>query len=750
MRKLATWAFSFAAGVFLAQYVLPKAFLPLLGGLLLLTAVPVGLRHRGAGLRAVLILLGLAAGLSYFAAYRAVVQLPAERLDGTEGAGVSMTLCGYAEETRYGAKVTVLLREPGLHGVRAVYYGDTELLKLVPGNVIKSDVSFGSAAVIRDEEITAFTSKRIFLLAYKRGEMTSGPGSADSPRWWPLRVGRAVQTRIGDLFSGDTAGFLTAILTGDKGGLSESGSNDLSEAGLYHILAVSGMHCSFLLAMVTVLAGRQRRRLIAAIASPLLAFYMLLTGGTPSVVRACIMLLFLLAAPLLRRDSDSPTALSAALLVILLQNPFAAASVSLQLSFGAVAGILWLTPKLTGLLQGHRINRVLRTILLSVSTTVGALLFTVPLTAIYFNTLTLVSPLSNLLCLWAASLVFCIGLLAVLASFLWMPLGVLLGLLPRVLIWYILRVSHALAALPYHALSFSNPYLKYWLGFAYLLFALAYFLRPRAVRKYAVAGVVAAAALCVSLLLGQGRYTSGELNITALNVGQGESVLLSSDGNFALIDCGSGNSWYDAGKIAADHLRGMGCGELDTLVLTHYDYDHVSGVTDLLTRIRVERMVLPETGDDAGLRNVLTQAAENAGTEIRYVTQKTVMTLGNARLTIYPPLGGEGDNEQGLSLLCTAGEYDLLATGDMNAETERKLLRTYRLPKIEALVAGHHGSKYSTSEDLVKALKPETAIVSVGSNSYGHPAEQTLRRLADAGCRVCRTDVQGDIHITVN
>ncbi|MFR3921574.1 MAG: ComEC/Rec2 family competence protein [Dysosmobacter welbionis] len=106
--------------------------------------------------------------------------------------------------------------------------------------------------------------------------------------------------------------------------------------------------------LILLLTGRHRHRLAAALALPVLMFYTLLTGASPSVVRACIMVVFVLAAPLFQRDSDPPTTLSAALFLILLANPFAAASISLQLSFGAMAGLLWLTPKLQDLLLGER------------------------------------------------------------------------------------------------------------------------------------------------------------------------------------------------------------------------------------------------------------------------------------------------------------------------------------------------------------------------------------------------------------
>ncbi|WP_312636397.1 hypothetical protein [Oscillibacter sp.] len=112
-------------------------------------------------------------------------------------------------------------------------------------------------------------------------------------------------------------------------------------------------------------------------------------------------------------------------------------------------------------------------------------------------------------------------------------------------------------------------------------------------------------------------------------------------------------------------------------------------------------------------------------------------------------MGTGSDNDSGLALLCTAGEFDLLITGDMDTRTEKKLLAAYPLPDIEALIVGHHGSKYSTGEELLAALSPEIGVVSAGRNSYGHPSDEALRRLAKAGAAVYRTDRQGNIHISV-
>ena len=745
MRILATFTGAFALGIFLAQYLLPVEWLLPCGAAAFVLAFGRLFLRNDTGRRVLLVGVGLALAFGYDWLYIRQVQRPMEELAGTQRE-MTMTLCDYAISTGYGAKVTVRLEDfPG----KAVYYGEEKLLELEPGQTVTDLVQLQSAARIRDDDVTSFTSKGVFLLAYRRGEASYGEGTSASPRWWPVRMGRAMQSRIAELFMGDEAGFLTAILTGDKSRLSDEGAAALSEAGLYHILAVSGMHFGFLLALVTYLTGKHRRRLTALCALPLLAFYAALTGGSPSVLRSCVMLAFLLAAPVCRRDSDGPTALLAALFLILLANPFAAASISLQLSFTAMAGILFLTPRLYRLLMhGRKGNRVTRFLAAGFSATMGALVFTVPLSGWYFGTLTLISPLSNLLCLWAASGVFVLGLVTVLLGFFCLPPAKLLAVVPALLTRYILLMAGLLAKIPYHAAYFANPYLKYWLAYAYILFLTAWLRRKAPRRKYALAAILTCLTLALTVKLGEWRYHAG-LDVKVLDVGQGQCVLLASGGDFTLVDCGSGNSWYGPGEIASQHLRAMGCRKLDRLVLTHYDSDHISGVRSLLARMDVDTLLVPELADD-GLGGEILELAREHGVTVETVESRTELPMGKAVLTVLPPVGEGEDNERGLSVLASAEDADILITGDMDAATERKFLEAYDLPDIEVLVAGHHGSKYSTSNDLLDALTPETACISVGSNSYGHPADETMRRLAEHGCAIYRTDMQGTIHLSLN
>ncbi len=462
------------------------------------------------------------------------------------------------------------------------------------------------------------------------------------------------------------------------------------------------------------------------------------------------MLSFLRLAPLFQRENDPPTAMAAALGCILLQNPFAAASVSLQLSFGAVAGLLWLTPRLYQFLTGEKKHgKVYRYTVASLSATAGALVFTAPLSAWYFGYFVLVSPLSNLLCLAAVGALLCVGLIAVLASFLFFPLGAAAAIPADLLSRYILFVCGLLSHLPYHALYTVNPYLGWWMAFLYLSFFLVR-RRHGHGRQYAAAAVLCALALGYTAKLGQLRYTGAAVDALMLDAGQGACMLLESSGTSVLVDCGS-DGFPDVGDLAADYLATMGCTSLDYLILTHYDADHVNGVETLLSRIDVRQVLVPDTGDDTFVRAQVRSALEASRIPVSSIQQAETFPLVDGQITVYPPVGSGSDNEQGLAVLCESSSGRLLVTGDMDAATERALLEQYTLPKIDVLAVGHHGAASSTSETLLKTLEPETALISVGEhNAYGHPDESVLLRLSRLGVAVCRTDKQGTIHVTLN
>lgn len=755
MRVLATIGFSFSAGVFLAALLPWNGWqLYAAGGVLLLAlAWLFAARKQKYFRRGLLILLPLAVSLAYFAGYDHLVRQPIENRCGA-ASDFAATVCDWPQATERGARVTVELE--GYHRARAVLYGEAELLAARPGDTVTGTAQWQSAAHFDSDDVTHFNARGVYALLYGREDVRLSAGDGDALRWLPQRAGKAFREKVAAIWDDPrVSGFLTAELTGDKSAMDDGDYLAMQETGLAHLFAVSGLHCAFLVTLLALLISR-RQRLLCAVTIPLLLFYMVMVGMSPSVVRACIMQIFLLIAPLFRRGSDPLTSLAAALLVILLCNPFAAASVSLQLSFSATLGMVLLSPRLYKLLTGWYKGkcRPLRTALCFVaanlSATLSAVVFTVPLTAWYFRIFVLVAPLSSLLAVPAAGWSFMAAFVTVLLGFVWLPLVRLLGWISWVLVRYILWIANGMMSWRYHAVYFTNPYLIYWLLFLYAAF-IGCAATPDGKRKYLLASALSVLTLTAAIWVNRQDYQYGVLTALTLDVGQGESVILTSDGETALVDCGSSNSYKDPGGLAADTLHSMGVRELSAVVVTHYHADHTNGLYEVLRRIPVQTIYLPDIEDEYGVRERLVSLAEEKGAQVTYVTKETADTLGDTVLTIYPPVQSGGDlNELGLTALASAGDFDLLITGDMSGSTEKKLVETYALPDIEVLVVSHHGSRYSSNIRFLKSVTPEAAVISVGDNNYGHPSEETLQRLLAVGADIWRTDQQGTIRITVN
>ena len=235
--------------------------------------------------------------------------------------------------------------------------------------------------------------------------------------------------------------------------------------------------------------------------------------------------------------------------------------------------------------------------------------------------------------------------------------------------------------------------------------------------------------------------------MTVLDVGQGQSVFFRSGRTSLLVDCGGINSPVGADVTASRALLRERRGALDVLVLTHPHRDHVNGAERLLLETRVRTLILPAAADTEAepLRSIL-ETAEQRGTEVIRLEDDAEMTLGDLNLQFFVALGREAEDGC-LMLRITRGGFDTLITGDVPIETETVLAADYDLADTELYIAGHHGSKNASGDSLLDALGAETAVISCGWNTYGHPAQETLDRITAHGIEIRRTDEEGSVTI---
>ena len=742
MRRLMWFTIGYAIACGVGTYLLRGR------GLLLLALLCGGaalaawfLRKHELVKRAGVLFLGCAVGFMVFFGYDLVKLQPAARMDG-ETREVTIRVSGYSWESDYGIAADGTLElENRRYKVR--FYLNEER-ELEPGDVVRIRAQLRLTDEGGDREPTFHRTSGILLLAYPRGDAELLPPEERKLRDLPAHWAERLKGIIEESFPEDTFAFAKALLLGDKSDLTWLQSREFSISGISHVVAVSGLHVSILFGFLGMVTGK-RRFLMLLLGVPVLLCFGAMAGFTASVTRAVIMQMLFLLALAVNREYDPPTALSFAALVILTQCPLSIGGIGFQLSFASVAGIFLFYPRLSGWLKnwlpgkGKTLRgRLERWFTASVSVTLSATVMTVPLVAVHYGVVSLVGVVTNLLVLPVVSLTF-YGVMAVCAvGCFHSGAAAVLAEIVSVPIRYVLAVAGKLGTLPLAAVFTVNPYIVIWLVFVYGL--IFWLLLSRKKRPGLLFGL-SAAGLCVSLMLSFLEPMTCEYRVTVLDVGQGQCIVLQSEGNTFLVDCGGGRG-EAAADTAAEFLLSQGITRIDGLILTHYDRDHAEGAQYLPHWVEIERVYLPETEDADGCREGAWRAAE----EQIVIDGDIEIAFGDAVIRIFPAKRINSGNDSCATVLFTREKCDTLITGDLSADAERQLLEDYDLPDLEVLLVGHHGSKYSTCEELLDATAPDVAIISVGTdNGYGHPTQEVLDRLTKAGCAVYRTDLHGTI-----
>lgn len=756
MYKLAAAGFAFAAGIALAHYILPVTWmyyaaaacsLPLLLGLIFLKE-----RRRA---YCAIACAAAAIGLAWYGVYAGAYLGPAESFAGTTQT-VTVRVDSYPYRDGSYASVSATLAEDGYPrlGVSVSDYTGT-LPDFRPGDLAVLELEFTDAMERYGEPTDRYAARGVHLRAYFVSCSEVGR-DWKSALYFPQELARIVGESISSCFSEDVRDYMLALLIGDTRGVYDDYEldNALSATGTAHVISVSGMHLSFLYSSVAMLAGKRRAAFIGA---PLIVLFTFMAGCSSAIVRACVMLLLNMAAPLLRRESDGLTSLAFALIILLAANPLSIASASLQLSFASMLGLVTVAPALHARLtrkfkpKGKGAAKLRETLIASLSSSIGAIVFTTPIVAVLFGYVSLISPLANLLTLWAVSLAFSAGFAAAV-------IGAIVPLLGAAIAWlaawparYFILIIELLARIPFAAVYTADRAIVWWLVFTYAVFICAFAFRRGKPVRIMIPALCSAAVLLTALISAHAGIVR-EKCVTVLDVGQGESVALLSGESAVIVDCGGVGSWDDAGDTAGEYLLGRGRRSIDALVLTHLHSDHANGAARLISRIDVGTLYIPADSDDSdGQLTEILASAKRRGTEVVTVGDENLyVELPGMDLTLLAPVGSEDYNERGIVALASIGGYDAVITGDAGSGVERILAGNGLLPKSDLLVAGHHGSRYSNSFALIDAVKPETVVVSVGYNSYGHPTKEAMFRLSSGGAQVYRTDKNGDVTIRID
>lgn len=560
-------------------------------------------------------------------------------------------------------------------------------------------------------------------------------------------------TNIG--ISKDASALVAGLAIGDDGSLSAQTKTAMQTVGLSHLTAVSGANCAIVIAMVYLSLkffplSRLWRALLATSA---LVFYVLLVGPEPSVLRSALMAAVVLFVVASGRSSSAPAALAVATILILVISPKMSLSLGFTLSVSATLGILMLSPPLR--LKFSKFLPDWLSVALAVS--LSAQIACWPALLLIQDGVSTYSILANLIAEPLVAPITIIGLISCLVAWPLPWLASALAWIASIFALPIVLLANVLHQLPVATLSWPSS----WLGVALALLVVVLFsiwLRTKSRSR----GLIAAIALLIAGAIFSGSnsaeiirsktWMSTKWNVVACDVGQGDAIVVRDHGAVALIDVGKEDSSID------ECLTNLGISRIDLLILTHYDMDHVGGLSGALRSRSVGVALVTEFKDDRPAKRYVDSILADGGVPTIGAEIGLSGLLGELSWRVLNPRSGaleaEDSNDASTAVLFAGREYKLLTLADLGERGQMRLaplLGTWPASNSPLILkVSHHGSADQYPE-LIEAVRPEYALISVGkNNNYGHPTDRTISLLQRLDSQILRTDELGSIGLEIH
>ena len=576
-------------------------------------------------------------------------------------------------------------------------------------------------------------------------------------------------------------GIIGAIILGDKTDLDSDIKELYSVSGIAHILAISGLHISFIgMAIYRLLRRRFRFLFSAAVSIPVVLSFGIMSGFGISTIRAIIMFILKIIGEVLGRKYDAITAISLAGLVLLVQNPFVVCNGGFQMSFGAIIAIVLILPIVEEILNTD--NKIIKVI--SANFTISLVMN--PILAWNYYELPTFSFLLNIVVVPLMSVVIVSSIVGIFCSCIMFGFGKVVifpgcGILE--LYTFLCNIINKSSVA---SIVVGQPkvtiIIVYYAILLVVLFGLknirtkytraekerniikketGLVLEKKAKKERRIKGQnvkLRLACIVGFLLLNCLIYyiPNPGFYITFINVGQGDGILIHGDnGTKVMVDGGSTSEKQVAKNCIVPYLKAEGIGTIDYSIITHTDKDHISGILEILennnsNRIRIKNLVMPDINMKDDTYNELIEKAKLKKINVLYIKKGDTLSLGKTKIKcIYPETTTTAsDKNDYCTVLSVKNKTSkILLTGDISKEIEEKIKDDIE-ENYTVLKVAHHGSNYSSSEKFLKKVNPKYSIISVGkNNSYGHPGNETMERLRKQGGVIYRTDEKGGITI---
>ncbi len=553
----------------------------------------------------------------------------------------------------------------------------------------------------------------------------------------------------------EEAGIIKAIMLGDKSSIDENIAETFRIAGVYHILAISGLHVAiFGLGLRRTLSLFLSKKSSEITTLLILISYCILTGGSISTIRAVAMFAISAFSKFLSKDSDLLSCAAFVCIVFLIYQPLYLWDIGFLLSFAAVFGLAFSADVM------KKFSKILAPF-------ISATFFSIPIILSFFYYFTTYSVIGNALIVPTVSVIVAFGFIVGVLGLFSINIATLFsGVLFSLLKTYEFICSF-IASLPFSMILVGKPAIHtivLWYVFGVFL-VLALGSKVNKKKFYKACAVVTGLLFIASIYASNiyDAYVKKESTITMLDVSQGDCFILKSGGKTILIDSG-GIYGKDIGEntgnsVIKPYLDYYGISNINAIFLSHTDYDHAFGTLELIkSNKNIEKIFLAESNVKSSLENELQKLASRKGVLIEYISAGNIIEIGDFEFEcLFPPPTNQSyhyevktANDQSVILKAKIKGVSALFTGDSGMPQEEAMLNLGIDVSANILKLGHHGSKYSSGNEFIKAVNPQFAIVSTGkNNAYNHPNPNVVERFKEKGIKLYNTAESGSVIITI-
>lgn len=540
----------------------------------------------------------------------------------------------------------------------------------------------------------------------------------------------------------EESSILKAMILGDKVDLDPELKELYRNTGIYHILAISGLHIGILAMFLTKIFDNISKKYGKIIVILILIFYCILTGGNLATVRATLMATIMLIGLIINREPDFISSICFSAIIILLINPLELLNIGFLYSYTSVFAIAFLAQRCTQIFNIQGIFKAL-TVSFFVSIAIK------PITAFYFYNFNTLDIFLNIIILPFMSIIVCIGFLCMIIGLISIPLAeFLIGT-----VYYILRFFTFTCKIVDN-MQFSNilvgkPSIFILICFYFMLILIGYaiydkdLMRKR--KKYLIIGFsVFIAGTFFEITMP--KYST----VTMLDIGQGDSIIGETKEGTFIIDGGGSPNFSTGDTIILPYLKSKGISQVDFAFITHMDSDHSKGIIEIIDKIKIKNIFIPNVFYNTENYFKLVEKAQNQNTDVFLLERGDKLTLGeNTKFNIFHPPNWYNNKKENNNSLVFNFEHmgsKILFTGDIEEDGEIDIMESNIDIDADILKVAHHGSKSSTTDVFLAKVSPKTALISCKlGNSYNHPNEEVLNRLKEQ--KVYRTDKDGAIII---